>query len=61
MKYEEALRKTTEHVEKLSTNARDYQDGVRFADKVDAVERFARFLIEETEPDVAPETTALFE
>jgi len=44
MTREEALAKATEHVNALSTNGRGYQDGVRFADKVDAVERLARFL-----------------
>lgn len=44
MSREEALAKATEHVNALSTNGRGYQDGVRFADKVEAVERLARFL-----------------
>ncbi|KOG22010.1 hypothetical protein [Streptomyces viridochromogenes] len=44
MSREEALAKATEHVNALATNGRGYQDGVRFADKVEAVERLARFL-----------------
>lgn len=44
MTREEALAKATEHVNTLSTNSRGYQDGVRFTDKVAAVERLARFL-----------------
>ncbi|MCX4572301.1 hypothetical protein OHB41_03690 [Streptomyces sp. NBC_01571] len=44
MTREEALAKATEHVNSLSTNSRGYQDGVRFPDKVAAVERLARFL-----------------
>lgn len=44
MTREEALAKATEHVDKLATNPRGFQDGVRFADKVEAVERLARFL-----------------
>lgn len=52
----EALAKATEHVNTLSTNGRGYQDGVRFPDKVSAVERLARFLMgdaaeEDTFPD----------
>lgn len=42
----EALAAAREHVEKMSTNPRGYQDGVKFPDKVAAVERFARFLME---------------
>jgi hypothetical protein len=44
MTREEALAKATEHVNALATNGRGFQDGVRFADKVEAVERLARFL-----------------
>jgi len=44
MSREEALAKATEQVNALATNGRGFQDGVRFADKVDAVERLARFL-----------------
>ncbi|ADE43469.1 gp2 [Streptomyces phage phiSASD1] len=44
MPREEALAKVTEQVNALATNGRGFQDGVRFADKVDAVERLARFL-----------------
>lgn len=47
MSREEALAKATEHVNSLSTNGRGYQDGVRFPDKVAAVERLARFLVGE--------------
>jgi hypothetical protein len=42
---EEALKTATEHIEKLATNGRGYQDGVRFPEKVAAVERLARFLM----------------
>jgi outer membrane protein assembly factor BamB len=49
---EEALAKATEHVNALATNGRGYQDGVRFADKVDAVERLARFLADGPVTDV---------
>jgi hypothetical protein len=41
---EEALKVATQHVTALSTNARGFQDGVSFKDRVDAVERLARFL-----------------
>lgn len=53
MTREEALAKATEHVDKLATNARGYQDGVRFPDKIAAVEKLARFLMGEadTTPD----------
>lgn len=45
-----ALEIATKHVDTMATNGRGYQDGVRFADKVAAVETLARFLIEgETE------------
>lgn len=50
MERTEALKTATDHVNSLSTNARGYQDGVRFADKVAAVERLARFLMGEA-PD----------
>lgn len=51
----EALTIAREHVEKMATNARGYQDGVNFVNKVGAVDAFARFLLEGTEPDaVAP-------
>ncbi|MFB7012920.1 MULTISPECIES: hypothetical protein [unclassified Streptomyces] len=56
MTYEEALEKATTYVDRLATNGRGYQDGVRFADKIAAVERFARFLIEEGRTD-GPSTT----
>ncbi|MFE9381761.1 hypothetical protein ACFYMO_00770 [Streptomyces sp. NPDC007025] len=45
MTREEALAKATAHVNTLSTNSRGYQDGVRFPDKIAAVERLARFLV----------------
>ncbi|MFE4718237.1 hypothetical protein ACFRLW_17715 [Streptomyces sp. NPDC056728] len=51
----EALAKATEHVDKLATTARGYQDGVRFTDKDAAVERLARFLMEDSGPDVVSE------
>lgn len=44
MTREEALTKATEYVNGLATNSRGYQDGVRFTDKVAAVEKLARFL-----------------
>ena len=47
----EALARATEHINSLATNARGYQDGVRFADKVAAVERLARFLMGEAAPE----------
>ncbi|MFM9773413.1 hypothetical protein ACKI1Z_26640 [Streptomyces galilaeus] len=47
MSRQEALAKATEHVNTLSTNGRGYQDGVRFPDKIAAVERLARFLVGE--------------
>ncbi|WP_223772959.1 hypothetical protein [Streptomyces sp. 135] len=47
MSREDALAKATEYVDKLATNGRGYQDGVRFGDKVAAVERLARFLMGE--------------
>jgi len=53
----EALALAREHVEKMATNARGYQDGVKFADKVDAVERFARFLLDGE--DAAVEVTTM--
>lgn len=49
----EALAKATEHVNTLSTNGRGYQDGVRFPDKVAAVERLARFLMGDAAEDDA--------
>lgn len=51
MTREEALAKATEHVDKLATNARGYQDGVKFTDKVEAVEKLARFLMGEPDSD----------
>lgn len=45
----DALTQAREHVEAMSTGARGYQDGVKLADKVSAVDRFARFLMGETE------------
>lgn len=47
MTREEALSKAAEHVKSLATNQRGNQDGVTFADKVQAVERLARFLMGE--------------
>jgi hypothetical protein len=48
---EEALKTATEHIEKLATNSRGYQDGVRFPEKVAAVERLARFLMDDEKED----------
>jgi hypothetical protein len=45
----EALAAAREHVEAMSTNSRGFQDGVKLADKVQAVDRFARFLMGESE------------
>lgn len=45
----DALAAAREHVEAISTNSRGYQDGVRLADKVQAVDTFARFLMGESE------------
>ncbi|KUF19063.1 hypothetical protein AT728_07420 [Streptomyces silvensis] len=45
----DALKAAREHVEAMSTNSRGYQDGVRLGDKVAAVDRFARFLMGESE------------
>ncbi|MET9425635.1 hypothetical protein ABZY06_33860 [Streptomyces sp. NPDC006540] len=44
----DALKAAREHVEAMSTNGRGYQDGVKLADKVAAMETFARFLMGET-------------
>ncbi|GAA2609789.1 hypothetical protein SMC26_39570 [Actinomadura fulvescens] len=52
----EALEIARKHVESLATNSRGYQDGVKLADKVAAVETFARFLME-GEPDRVEITT----
>ncbi|MER5894755.1 hypothetical protein [Streptomyces sp. NPDC001876] len=52
MTREEALNKATEHVNKLATNARGYQD-VTLNNKVDAVERLARFLIGEEDANAS--------
>lgn len=51
MTREEALKVATEHASTIGTNARGYQDGVQYRDKVDAAERFARFLMEGAEPE----------
>lgn len=45
----DALKLAREHVEAMSTNGRGYQDGVKLHDKVQAMERFARFLMGESE------------
>jgi hypothetical protein len=45
----DALKAAREHVEAMSTNSRGYQDGVKLDDKVRAVDRFARFLMGESE------------
>jgi hypothetical protein len=44
----DALKMAREHVEAMSTNARGYQDGVKLADKVQAMDAFARFLMGES-------------
>jgi hypothetical protein len=43
-----ALKLACEHVEAMSTNSRGFQDGVKMHDKVQATERFARFLMGES-------------
>lgn len=45
----DALKEAREHVEAMSTNSRGFQDGVKLYDKVQATERFARFLMGESE------------
>lgn len=45
----DALTAAREHVEAMSTNGRGFQDGVKLSDKVQAVDRFARFLMGESE------------
>lgn len=45
----DALKEAREHVEAMSTNSRGFQDGVKLSDKVQAVDRFARFLMGESE------------
>jgi hypothetical protein len=45
----DALKLAREHVEAMATNGRGYQDGVKLHDKVQAMERFARFLMGESE------------
>ncbi|MFF3140402.1 hypothetical protein ACFVRU_01385 [Streptomyces sp. NPDC057927] len=45
----DALKLAREHVEAMSTNGRGFQDGVKLHDKVQAMERFARFLMGESE------------
>ncbi|MEU1254800.1 hypothetical protein ABZ445_16120 [Streptomyces chartreusis] len=45
----DALKLAREHVEAMATNGRGYQDGVKLSDKVQAMERFARFLMGESE------------
>lgn len=47
MTREDALKRAAEHIEKLATNGRGYQDGVRFADKVSATIQLAEFLMGE--------------
>ncbi|MER7922163.1 hypothetical protein ABTY96_03330 [Streptomyces sp. NPDC096057] len=49
MSRSDALTAAREHVEAMSTNGRGYQDGIKLSDKVAAVDRFARFLMGETE------------
>lgn len=58
----EALVLAREHVEKMSTNHRGYQDGVNLAGKVAAVETFARFLMEDADKvEVRATTGPLYE
>lgn len=45
----DALKLAREHVEVMATSSRGYQDGVKMHDKVQAMERFARFLMGESE------------
>ncbi|MET9126914.1 hypothetical protein [Streptomyces sp. NPDC004528] len=45
----DALTTAREHVEAMSTNSRGFQDGVKLSDKVQAVDRLARFLMGESE------------
>jgi hypothetical protein len=45
----DALTAARVHVEAMSTNGRGFQDGVKLSDKVQAVDRFARFLMGESE------------
>ncbi|MEU3986089.1 hypothetical protein AB0F77_39535 [Streptomyces sp. NPDC026672] len=45
----DALKIARDHVEAMATNTRGYQDGVKMHDKVQATERFARFLMGESE------------
>jgi hypothetical protein len=45
MTSEQALALAIEQVNKLSTNARGYADGVTLTQKIDAVERIAAFLM----------------
>ena len=45
----DALKAAREHVEAMSTNGRGYHDGVKLSDQVQAVDRFARFLMGESE------------
>ena len=51
----EALTKAREIVDSMATNGRGYQDGVRFADKVAATERYARFLLGEDDDEESAE------
>lgn len=44
----DALKIAREHVEAMSTSSRGFQDGVKMHDKVQATERFARFLMGES-------------
>ncbi|MFJ3248336.1 hypothetical protein [Streptomyces sp. NPDC086782] len=45
----DALKVAREHVEAMSINTRGYQDGIKLSDKVQAADRFARFLMGESE------------
>lgn len=55
MERTEALKIATEHVKTLATNSRGYQDGVTFTDKAAAVEKFARFLMEDEPAETVAE------
>lgn len=48
---EEALKTALTIVTGMATNARGYTDGATFTSRVDAVERYARFLLGETADD----------
>lgn len=51
MTREEALKTALTIVTGMATNTRGYMDGATFTSRVDAVERYARFLLGETADD----------